>query len=464
MNYTVKIAAWLEKHPVVGLPIHVISFLFHYITSFKWVIDLVRWMVTTGGNIAESAFLLATVYVTTNTVAHLLVTWILPAQMIATLNQVSTMAFSVLPELIIASAMKTTFDHWKLVWRSPRRVDAWIWASSYTIPTLVFLIMTVLTISTFVNFEAVNATPPQATGPMLVIRCLAGWSYGMVQILFVSIGKQGYVEALDDLAARIKERDRTVEDRDKVITTQQENMRALQGYVQTQEQELFQARMALATSKATRQRRNVRTRGKEGTRQRSAVHLVKKDEDHRENSSALGEDMHRDVNEDVNSDVRRDLERDLNRDLRGNNSALCGDVHRDLHRDVNQDLDSDQTGNITALYEDVNSDVHSDVRVVSKGNTIALYSDINSDVNGDVNRDVQSDLERDLNRDQTGNKTVHSKMKTDGSEAAKKIQRILRRNPNTGPAELAAKAGVSKRYASHVKSQFLAILEAEQSG
>jgi len=113
-------------------------------------------------------FLLATVYVTTNTVAHLLVTWVLPAQMIVTLNQISTMAFSVLPELIIASAMKTTFDHWKLVWRSPKRVDAWIWAWSYTIPTLVFLIMTILTISTFVNFEAVNATPPQATGLMLV--------------------------------------------------------------------------------------------------------------------------------------------------------------------------------------------------------------------------------------------------------------------------------------------------------
>ncbi len=450
-SYTSKIAVWLEKHPVVGLPIHVISFLFHYITSFKWVIDLVRWMVTTGGNIAESAFLLATVYVTTNTVAHLLVTWILPAQMISTLNQVSTMAFSVLPELIIASAMKTTFDHWKLVWRSPKRVDAWIWASSYTIPTLVFLIMTVLTISTFVNFEAVNATPPQATGPMLVIRCLAGWSYGMVQILFVSIGKQGYVEALDDLATRIKERDRTVEDRDKVIATQQENMRALQAHIQTQEQELFQARMALATSKATRQRRSVRTRGKEGTKQRSVVHLVKKDIDQRENSSALGKDMHSDVNEDVNSDVYSDL-RGVSK---GNNSALYSDINRDVngdvHKDLDRDLNRDQKVHGIRNTTPLNRDVHRD-----------MNSDVQGDLNKDVNRDVPSDLHSDLNRDQTGSKTVQTKMKTDGSEATKKIQRILRRNPNTGPAELAAKAGVSKRYASHVKSQFLAILEAEQ--
>jgi hypothetical protein len=62
--------------------------------------------------------------------------------------------------------------------------------------------------------------------------------------------------------------------------------------------------------------------------------------------------------------------------------------------------------------------------------------------------------------DLTGNRTA-PKAKTEISEAAKKIHRILRRNPNTGPAELASKAGVSRRYASHVKSQFLATLSAE---
>ncbi len=55
------------------------------------------------------------------------------------------------------------------------------------------------------------------------------------------------------------------------------------------------------------------------------------------------------------------------------------------------------------------------------------------------------DVRRDLNQEQTENKIGRSKTKTNGSEAAKKIQRILRRNPNTGPAELAAKAGVSKK-------------------
>jgi hypothetical protein len=53
--------------------------------------------------------------------------------------------------------------------------------------------------------------------------------------------------------------------------------------------------------------------------------------------------------------------------------------------------------------------------------------------------------------------------KRKSSEAAKKIQRILRRNPNTGPAELAEKTGVSIRYASQVKSEFLTVLAEEQA-
>jgi hypothetical protein len=106
-----------------------------------------------------------------------------------------------------------------------------------------------------------------------------------------------------------------------------------------------------------------------------------------------------------------------------------------------------------------------------------------------VNIDVQ---ERDLSPDTEANKSVHQsevlphtashlgvldikqgptlkgnksvrKTKADTSEAARRIQRILRRNPNTGPTELAAKAGVSRGYASQVKSQFLTQLAAEQS-
>jgi hypothetical protein len=280
-----------------------------------------------------------------------------------------------------------------------------------------------------------------------------------------------------------------------MITSLQEDIAGLQGYIQSQEQELFKVRMALASSKVTRQRRNGSTRG---AKQRSAMHLLKKDQDHRENSSVRYEDvrmdmksdMHSDLESDVNMDVHSDLERDLDRDHRENTIARNMDINMDVHRDVNKDLHMDQTvhsrRNTIALNSDLHSDMNRDVHSDQRENISARNLDVNKDLHMDVqsdmnmdqtgiktryttplNKDMQSDLDRDVNEDQIritiGNKTVQ-KTKPQTSEAAKKIHRILRKNPNTGPAELAAKAGVSARYASHVKSQFLAILEDEQSG
>ncbi|MGH2506051.1 MAG: hypothetical protein ACRDHZ_01305 [Ktedonobacteraceae bacterium] len=180
----------------------VIRSVFVYIFFFQWVVDLARWLVTTGGNIAESAFLLATVYVTINTVAHQLVLWVMPASVIVTVNQISVIAFSVLPELIIFAAIKVTFDHGKMALLT-KRIDSWVWAVLYFVPTAVFLVLTVVTISSFVSVEATNVNAPQATGLMLVIRCLAGWSYGMLQMLWAKLGYEGYSDLFTRLRSEI---------------------------------------------------------------------------------------------------------------------------------------------------------------------------------------------------------------------------------------------------------------------
>jgi hypothetical protein len=430
----------------------VISFLFRYSTSFQWVIDLVRWMVTTGGNIAESAFLLATVYVTTNTVAHLLVTWVLPDQVISTLNQVSTMAFSVLPELIIASAMKITFDHWKLVWRTPKRVDAWIWACSYTIPTFVFLVMTILTISTFVNFEAVNATPPQATGDMLVTRCLAGWGYGMVQILFVSIGKQGYVEAMDDLHAQIHARDEKLTESTQMISTLQHDITTLREQRQEQERALFEAQMALATRRMTRTPSQMHLTPKREQMAKHTAHTTIKLDEQDSHLSPITE-----VNNDASSSVH-------NSHLSPNTEVNIGEQesYQSPDTQVNKSvLDSEQESDLSPNTQ-ANKNAHSSVQESHLSpNTEAFPSVHQSELSPNTTNHL-SVLVNHQSSPLPANKSVR-KRSADTSEAAKKIQRILRRNPNTGPTELAAKTGVSRGYASQVKSQFLKALTSEQS-
>jgi hypothetical protein len=67
------------------------------------------------------------------------------------------------------------------------------------------------------------------------------------------------------------------------------------------------------------------------------------------------------------------------------------------------------------------------------------YSERNTDKLIPINR----------KRHQSGNHTGNN------SDAVKRIHRMLKKNPEIGPKELAEKAGVTKGYASKVKAQFL---------
>ncbi len=241
---------WRVQRPRIAAILDGVGSLVRYIVSFQWIVDIVRWMIGTGGNVAESAFLLATVYVTINVVAHKLVTWTLPPNIISTLNQVSVIAFSVLPELIVAAAIKVTFDHYKMAWTT-KRWDSWVWAALYTLPTSVFLYMTIITISSFVSLEAVNVDY-QAHGTDLVIRCLAGWSYGMLQTLFVALGKQGYASLIARLRSDLAALGDTLRARDNELATMTANMADLQAQLAAQQKELVNARIALANKKNAR--------------------------------------------------------------------------------------------------------------------------------------------------------------------------------------------------------------------
>lgn len=273
---------WLERHPRINTFLNAVSDSFHYVFTGGWVVDLVRWMIDTGGNIAESAFILATVYVTLNTVAHLLVSWLLPDRAITTLNQISIIAFSVLPELIVVSALAVCFDHWRMVYTT-RRLDAWVWAILYSLPTVVFLGMTVFTITSFVSFEVANTTTVHhmvngklitelvqagsytATGPMLVTRCLAGWSYGTIRMIFAKLGKPGYTSMITDLKTEGVALGDKLKERDDLVTDLQTQVATMQKQIETQGNELIEARIAVATAKVTRETQSDITRIEKAT-------------------------------------------------------------------------------------------------------------------------------------------------------------------------------------------------------
>jgi hypothetical protein len=179
-----------------------IGVVFRYMTSGQFIVDFVRELVKIAGNVSESAFLLATVYVTINNVAHLLVSWIFPSTWISVANQMSVIAFSVLPELIVASAILTCYDHW-YCYSQTKSKGPLMWALAYTLPTSVFAVMTVVTLTSFVSVEATTNISPTATGLSLVVRCLAGWSYALTQMIYCQRGKIGYAHHLKKMKGEI---------------------------------------------------------------------------------------------------------------------------------------------------------------------------------------------------------------------------------------------------------------------
>src|SRR2546430_8684766 len=123
---------------------------YNWLISGKPLVSFVRQLTITSGNIAESAFLLATLWVITNAVAHTLLTWFMSIRLIELFNYFAVIAFSALPELIAIPIIVVCFTHWCTAVKRKDKV-ACVWAILYSIPTTVFVVMTIWAITSFVS-------------------------------------------------------------------------------------------------------------------------------------------------------------------------------------------------------------------------------------------------------------------------------------------------------------------------
>ncbi len=170
--------------------------------SGMWFVHIVRQLVVTGGNIAESAFLLATLWVIVNAVAHDLVTWILSSHDIELVNNLSTIAFGALPELILISVIGVSISHWRTAIKQRDKISG-VWAVLYSIPTGFFVVITVTALTTFVSTKG---TQYISMDPIwLVIRCLSGWLYAVVNMLFQQLGKPYHASQLAEKDSQINQ-------------------------------------------------------------------------------------------------------------------------------------------------------------------------------------------------------------------------------------------------------------------
>jgi hypothetical protein len=179
----------MEKHPNIHGILSIIGSVLGFFLNGHAIVKTGHWVIVTSGRIAETVLLFATLWITAVNIAPAFITHIAGgASNVSTLNSLSLIAFSLLPEVIVFSAIIITYEHWQRFSRDRRGSNpAWLWGSLYTLPTGTFVIMTVFTLGSFVSN---NGTTAQITGVAIVIRCLAGWFYALVELIYITIGKR----------------------------------------------------------------------------------------------------------------------------------------------------------------------------------------------------------------------------------------------------------------------------------
>ena len=175
----------MKRHPTLHGMLSLLGSVAEFFTGGHFLVRLGQRVVMTGGVIAETSLLFATLWVTADYTVPQFLRTVLPAELISTCNSLSQASFSLLPEIILASAIVTTVQLWQRAganWQSRH----WVWAGLYSAPTLTFLALTLYTILTF---SSQGGSIAQASGAALALRCFAGYSYALLELVYARIGK-----------------------------------------------------------------------------------------------------------------------------------------------------------------------------------------------------------------------------------------------------------------------------------
>lgn len=159
----------------------------------NWINVLVLEAIMAAGNVSKSIFILGTLWVTSLAVAYPLLSWLLGANSIGTINQLCLLCFSWLPELILPNAIVHVFYLWYKFIVARKAFDI-AWAIAYTLPTILFVFITVTTIYAFISQKDISqVVSVRLDGVQLAVRVFTGWVYGMLTMVSVKLGS-GHVD------------------------------------------------------------------------------------------------------------------------------------------------------------------------------------------------------------------------------------------------------------------------------
>ncbi|HEU5375511.1 MAG TPA: hypothetical protein VFV38_08745 [Ktedonobacteraceae bacterium] len=184
--YAKRIIASSLQVPFIHFWYSLFYIVFDYIFGGHIIVKTWQKALIKAGYISEGALGVAGLWALANHVLHsYLASNPVTNSVIDPLNAFTMAAFTLIPDLILASAILVTINRYK-AWINKEGKADWLWALAYTVPTIIFACLTAYTLSTVSSLAGGGDASKvvYASGTELQIRVLSAYFYGLIEILF----------------------------------------------------------------------------------------------------------------------------------------------------------------------------------------------------------------------------------------------------------------------------------------
>jgi hypothetical protein len=177
---------WLARHHTIAGLLATIGAMCGFIFNGHIIVFGARWLIRVCGYIAEGALLFAVLWISAASVAPGLVELFMSHMLMQYFVWLALVALALIPEVILGNAIVATVGHWRRVADDSRNVWAWSWACLFSMSTTLFFVLTAITINQLTSHDG-NVV--QAGAWLLGFRCFAGWTYGLLQFVYVATSR-----------------------------------------------------------------------------------------------------------------------------------------------------------------------------------------------------------------------------------------------------------------------------------
>lgn len=182
--------------------------------TWDWTKKLLHWIIISAGTMSECVFLIASLWMSINANVHQFVLLFITEKTTTHLTELATTAYVALPECIVALAVVTTLSHIRMVLYS-KDYRAIIWSVLYGLPTIVFVVLSLITLG-----SAVASATFQMPTPLVIVRALAGYMYAFTSLLYTQLGAPQEADRLSEKDGMLADLRRETDE--KLATLEQE--------------------------------------------------------------------------------------------------------------------------------------------------------------------------------------------------------------------------------------------------